>query len=114
MMGAPEFVVEVASSTAAYDLHRKLWAYEAAGVREYVVVLTREQTLSWYVLRQGKYSEMPPAEDGVFRSEAFPGLWLEPRRLLSGDIAGVKAVLAQGVASAEHAEFVARLKGAAA
>jgi hypothetical protein len=38
------------------------------------------------------------------------GLWLDPAALLSGDSARVLAVLQQGIASAEHAEFVSRLR----
>ncbi len=35
--GAPELIVEVAASSASYDLHEKLNAYRRNGVREYVV-----------------------------------------------------------------------------
>jgi len=35
--GAPELIVEIAASTASYDLHDKLRAYRRNGVREYQV-----------------------------------------------------------------------------
>src|SRR5438067_2071834 len=35
--GAPELIVEIAASSAAYDLHEKLEIYLRSGVREYVV-----------------------------------------------------------------------------
>ncbi len=37
MAGAPELVVEVASSRASYDLHSTFHVYRRNGVREYVV-----------------------------------------------------------------------------
>jgi Uma2 family endonuclease len=37
IVGAPELVAEVASSSASYDLGKKLNAYRRHGVREYVV-----------------------------------------------------------------------------
>lgn len=35
--GAPELIVEVASSSASYDLHDKLQVYRRNGVQEYIV-----------------------------------------------------------------------------
>ncbi|MBV8678664.1 MAG: hypothetical protein JO355_15990, partial [Planctomycetaceae bacterium] len=48
-------------------------------------------------------------EDGCYHSEAFPGLWLDPRALLDDDLDGLMATLERGLATAEHAAFVARL-----
>ena len=48
------------------------------------------------------------------RSEVFPGLWLDPRALLTQDWPRLLAVLGQGLASPEHAAFVARLGSASA
>ena len=44
------------------------------------------------------------------RSEAFPGLWLDPAALLAGDLPRALAVLQQGIATPEHASFVASLR----
>lgn len=110
--GAPEFVVEVASSSESYDLHTKKWAYEAAGVREYLTVLLRENAVRWFVLRSGRYEELALGSDRVFRSEVFPGLWLDAEALLQRNVAGVLQVLQQGLASEEHAAFVSRLRPA--
>ncbi len=35
--GAPELIVEIAGSTASYDLHDKLQVYRRHGVKEYIV-----------------------------------------------------------------------------
>jgi Uma2 family endonuclease len=106
--GAPELVVEVASSTAAYDLHAKKWAYEAAGVREYVTILVRELTVKWFVLVDGRYEELAQ-EEGVFKSREFPGLWLDPKALLERNIPKVLSTVDEGLASKDHAAFVALL-----
>ena len=47
---------------------------------------------------------------GVIRSEVFPGLRLAVDALLVGDVARVLAVLQEGIGTAEHAEFVKRLR----
>ena len=41
--GAPELIVEIAASSASYDLHDKLRAYRRNGVKEYLVWLVQEQ-----------------------------------------------------------------------
>jgi Uma2 family endonuclease len=111
IVGAPELIVEIASSTESIDLHGKLRDYQEAGVREYVVVALRQARVFWFVLRNGRFEELPPGGDGIFRSEVFPGLWLDPVALLRRDAARIREVLRQGLASAEHAAFVARLAG---
>ncbi len=48
--GAPELIVEIASSSASYDLHDKRRAYCRNGVREYLVWVVPESRFRWYVL----------------------------------------------------------------
>jgi Uma2 family endonuclease len=108
--GAPELVVEVSSSTESIDLHRKKHDYEKAGVREYVVLALRMQQVFWFVRQRGKYKEVPLPRDGVFRSRVFPGLWLDAEGLLGNIRQRVLAALKQGLATPEHAAFVARLE----
>jgi Uma2 family endonuclease len=110
LTGAPELISEVALSSESYDLHSKWRDYERAGVREYVVVLLRQQRVLWFVRREQGFVPLEPGADGIFRSELFGGLWLDPAALLRGDTAGVQAVLQQGLASAEHAQFLERLR----
>jgi Uma2 family endonuclease len=108
--GAPELIVEVSWSSESIDLHRKKQDYQKAGVREYVVLALRMQQVFWFVRQRGKYREAPLPGDGTFRSRAFPGLWLDAEAMLRNHRAGVLAALRQGLASAEHAAFVARLE----
>ncbi len=107
--GGPELVVEVSSSTVSIDLHTKLRVYRRNNVREYVVWRVIDGTIDWFVLRDGEYVRLSTDPDGIYRSEAFPGLWLDPAALVRGDIAGVLGVLGRGLTTPEHADFVARL-----
>ncbi len=104
--GAPELIVEIAASSASYDLHEKLNAYRRNAVREYVVWRVWDQAVDWLVLRSGRFEPLAPA-DGIYRSEVFPGLWLEPAAVVRGDLVRVLQVLQQGLASPEHAAFAA-------
>lgn len=111
--GAPELMAEIAASSASYDLHDKLDVYRRHNVREYVVWRTYEEAVDWFVLRRGRYGRLP-LTDGVYQSRVFPGLWLHPGALVRGDLATVLQVLHRGLASPEHAAFVARLRRATA
>jgi len=106
---APELVAEVAASSASYDLHTKLRVYRRNGVREYIVWRVLDQEIDWFVLRAGQYERLPLDAAGLYRSEAFPGLWLDPAALLRGDLATVLAIVQRGLASPEHAAFATRL-----
>jgi Uma2 family endonuclease len=106
---APELVAEVASSSVSYDLTDKLKVYRRNGVCEYLVWRVLDRQIDWFVLREGEYVRLPFDEAGLYRSEVFPGLWLDPTALVSGDTKTVLAALQRGLASPEHAAFVARL-----
>jgi Uma2 family endonuclease len=110
--GAPELVLEIAASTASIDLNTKLRVYRRNKVREYLVWRVLDQAIDWFVLRQGRYDRLPIGPDGIYRSEVFPGLWLDPAALVASDLVEVLAVLQRGIASPEHARFVAHLGGA--
>jgi Uma2 family endonuclease len=112
--GAPELIVEVSSSTESIDLHRKKLDYQKAGVTEYVVLALRMQRVFWFVRRRGKYREIPLPSDGIFRSQGFPGLWLDAEPLLRYRRLGVLAALRRGLATADHTAFVTKLAKRAA
>lgn len=112
--GAPELVVEVAKSSRPIDLGARRADYERAGVKEYVVVTLQPDDVHWQVRRGKKLVRVRPGRDRLYRSKVFPGLWLDPAALLNEDIASVFAVLDRGLATPEHAAFVARLANAAA
>jgi hypothetical protein len=107
--GAPEWVGEISDSTESFDLKEKKLDYENAGVREYLVAALRLKKMFWFVRRRGKFKELAADADGIFRSEVFPGLWLDPAAFLRRDRKRLLAVLRLGLASPEHAAFVAKL-----
>jgi Uma2 family endonuclease len=109
--GPPELIVEIAASSAAYDLHDKRRVYARNGVQEYLAVQMYEQRVDWFVLREGVYETLTPDDEGVLRSQVFPGLWLQGAAFWSGDLAAMLEVLREGLASPEHAAFAARLCG---
>lgn len=108
--GAPELIAEVAASSVSYDLHVKLHVYRRSGAREYVAWRVLDRAIDWFVLREGQYEPLPLGADGIYRSEVFPGLWLDPAAMLRGDLAVVGQTLQQGLTSPEHGDFVARLQ----
>jgi Uma2 family endonuclease len=110
--GAPELVAEVATSSASYDLGKKLNAYRRAGVREYIVWRVIDRQIDWFVNREGLLEPLAESADGIRRSTVFPGLWLDSAALVQGEKATVKRVLEQGLGSPEHADFVARMERA--
>ena len=112
IQGAPELVVEVASSSVSFDLHAKLSAYRRAGVREYVVWRVRDGAIDWLEQDGGRFVPRAIGDDGLFRSVVFPGLWLDGAALLRGDLAVVLGGLGRGLGSPEHLAFVDRLRGA--
>ncbi len=114
IVGGPELVVEVASSTVSMALNTKLAVYRRNSVREYIVWRVEDQAIDWFLLRQGQYDRLALSSAGLYQSEHFPGLWLDPAALTAFDLARVLQVVHQGTASLEHAAFVAHLQERAA
>jgi Uma2 family endonuclease len=110
LQGAPELIAEIAASSASYDLHEKRAVYLRCGVREYLVWRVLDRQFDWFVLREGSYAQLTAGQDGILRSETFPGLWLDAAALLRGDGRGLRRTLERGIASPQHAEFVAQLQ----
>jgi Uma2 family endonuclease len=108
--GCPELVVEIASSTLHVDLNTKKRIYERAGAKEYVVYDEPHRKIHWFVTRNGRFEPLMLDGEGIYRSEAFPGLWLDPEAFLRDDGRAVMAALRRGLESPQHAEFVERLR----
>lgn len=108
--GVPELVAETSFTSGPRDFGPKYTAYESAGVPEYLVWRTAEQEVHWFALQNGAFVPLEPDVGGVVRSAVFPGLWLNVPALLAGDNAAVLATLQLGIASPEHAAFVAHLQ----
>ena len=108
-VGPPEFVVEVASSSAAYDLHSKLELYRRSGVGKYFVILAYEREIRLFRLADDAYELIRPDEDGVSRSQVLPGFWFRADWFWEGRVADLIELVEEGIASPEHREFVGRL-----
>jgi Uma2 family endonuclease len=109
LVGAAELTAEVAASSASYDLHEKLAAYEANGVLEYVVWRVEEQEIDWFLLKRGKYQRLARTKDCIYKSKVFPGLWLDPEAMVAENLTRAVEILQQGIAAPEHQRFVAKL-----
>jgi len=107
--GAPEFIAEIAASSASYDLRDKLNVYRRNGVQEYLVWQVYEQKIDWFRLEAGNYIISNPDSSEIIKSQIFPGLWLTVPALLGGNLAEVNQVLQQGLATPEHQIFVEQL-----
>ncbi|WP_041238003.1 Uma2 family endonuclease [Gloeothece citriformis] len=103
--GAPELIAEIAASSVSIDLHDKLKAYRRNGVQEYLVWRVYDNQFDWFRLREGKYIPLDPNETGIIKSEIYPGLWLDVKALLEGNLGRVLEVLQQGIKTPEHQGF---------
>ncbi|MEM6434780.1 MAG: Uma2 family endonuclease [Cyanobacteria bacterium P01_D01_bin.115] len=106
--GAPELVAEVAASSATIDSGDKKRAYRRNGMQEYIVWQVFDQKIDWYRLTSEDYIALE-VQDGILKSQVFPGLWLDVAAMLVGDMPKVLAVLQQGLASEAHQSFMAQL-----
>jgi Uma2 family endonuclease len=108
-VGAPELAAEICVTSTDYDFGPKLRLYARAGVREYITIETFRERIMWRVLQDGKYSAQLVSDDGILRSEVFPGLWLDVAALWAGDGPRMLAALNAGLVTEEHRGFVERL-----
>jgi Uma2 family endonuclease len=114
IVGAPELMIEIARSSRSYDLNEKKAEYEQAGALEYIVIELEPDRLHWFILRNGRFEDLPVEADGIYRSQVFPGLWLDADALFAEDLDRVIAVLEQGIRTPAHADFAAKLIAAEA
>ncbi len=76
--GAPELVVEVATSRVSYDLGKKFHVYRRSGVREYVVWRVLDHQVDWFVNREGSLSRYRLGPTASCGAQCFPGFGLIP------------------------------------
>ena len=98
LVGTPEMVLEVAASSASYDLGEKREIYEAAGVQEYLVYEAFQGAIHWWRLAEDRFV-MIGLQSGLYRSNQFPGLWLDPDALRQHDSRRLLRALGQGLHS---------------
>ncbi|MEZ6127371.1 MAG: Uma2 family endonuclease [Planctomycetaceae bacterium] len=109
LTGPVEFVAEISVSSVSLDRGPKLRTYERHGVKEYLIWRVEDNLLEWYALRETGFELQPLPDDGIYRSETFPGLWLNSAAMLGMNGKTVMQTLGDGLGSADHADFVRRL-----
>jgi Uma2 family endonuclease len=109
LSGAPELVVEIARSSRHFDLGKKKADYQRAGVIEYVVVELAPNRIHWFMRRGDRFVNLPPGEDGIHRSQVFPGLSLDGEALYAQHRNRLYRTLRRGARTPEHAAFVSYL-----
>lgn len=62
LQGAPELIVEVAASSASYDMNKKKRIYARNGIREYIVAQAYKQRVDWFALRDSGYEVLQPEQ----------------------------------------------------
>lgn len=107
--GSPELVVEIASSSASYDLYDKLEMYQDRGIQEYIVWRVLDRQIDWFALKAGKYQRLAADASDIVESEVFPGLRLNIGALQKNDLATVLADLQKGMKSKSYQDFVKEL-----
>ena len=101
-IGAPDFVVEIAASSSANDLHSKLNVYRRNGVQEYLVLLAYERETRFFRLADGEYDAVEPDADGVLRSQVLPGFRFRSDWFWEGRMKELLQLVQEGIASPEH------------
>ncbi len=110
LSGTPELIVEIAVSSASYDMHDKLKVYRRNGVQEYCVLLGHERETVWYALDNAQYIPIKPDENGIICSRVFPGLHFHPEKFWADDLAGLLVVLRRGMETAVYQTFHTQLQ----
>jgi Uma2 family endonuclease len=86
--GPADLIIEVVSrESTARDRREKFKEYQAGGVREYLIVDSREgkNGMNWYALREnGRYEAILPDKAGRYHSSVLPGFWLRAEWLHEG------------------------------
>ena len=87
-------VAEVAASSASFDLGTKLNVYRRNGVRGiHGLAGAPIGEIDWFVLRGRRYVPLKIDGEGLYRSRAFPGHWLDPAALIRGKPEIISAAL---------------------
>ncbi len=109
-IGCPELVIEIGSRSLPFDLNVKKRIYDDAGALEYVVFDVPHQKFHWFARLDGRLKLVPKDADGLYRSRAFPGLWVDEAAFVRGEKRAVVDTIRRGVESAEHGDFVELLR----
>jgi len=92
--GPGDLVVEIVSpESRERDTEEKFREYEQGGVPEYWIIDLELKQAEFYQLGEdAAYHRMPIDDDGLFRSEVLPGLWLRVDWLWQDPLPRVRAI----------------------
>jgi Uma2 family endonuclease len=107
LINTPELIIEVSSTSLAFDLREKYAIYHAVGVLELLIIDVNHDDCYWFDLCTATRLTLP--SDGICRVKTFPGCWFNLPALYRGDGSGMQVTMQQGLASPEHAAFVDEL-----
>ena len=108
--GAPELAIEISASGMSRDFGIiKLELYRKAGVREYLTILLQPKQVIWRHLVRERYKELVAHEDGLLKSQVFPGLLLDTDAVWN-PAGRLRKVAEAGLKSPEHPAFVQQIK----
>ncbi|MDA8335972.1 MAG: Uma2 family endonuclease [Peptococcaceae bacterium] len=113
--GPPDVIVEIVSpDSRTRDYRDKYGEYEAAGVGEYWLIDPGRRRVVFYRLGgDGRFHQEAPDDQGVFRSEAFPGFWFNTNWLWQDPLPSVE-VYGRGKRDAAREFLAVRFGGLAA
>ena len=79
VFGAPDLVIEILSAgTVHHDRGPKFRAYERVGVRElWLIDPYGPAGTEFYQLQEKRFVPVMPDSDGILRSAAVPGFWID-------------------------------------
>jgi hypothetical protein len=69
-----------------------------------------DRQIYWFYWDAGRYVDLEPGDDGLYRSSLFPVRWLDREAMVQGNLAQVLARLNQGLQSTEHQIFVEKMQ----
>ncbi len=97
VIGPPDLIIEIVSDESVHrDRVDKFDEYEAGGVPEYWIIDYRTghpRRADFYQPdRTGHYQRVTIDDDGVYRSAALPGFWINVNDLLADDPDWLKAL----------------------
>jgi Uma2 family endonuclease len=84
--GSPELIVEIAASSASYDLHEKMNVYRRNRVQEYIVWQTFDRRIDWFRLEAEQYVPLRADSQGIIHSKVCLGLCLNIDAIMRGDL----------------------------
>ena len=105
--GPADLAVEVISpESVTRDREKKFAEYQQGGVSEYWVLDPTDRQAEFYQLdAQGAYQRVAPDAQGIYRSAAVPGFWLNIAWLWQDPLPGEQDVLLQ-IIGQPYAEYL--------